>query len=71
VAQAILARLEDEARKRGYARVTLETGDVLDAAMRLYQRAGFTPCPPFGDYAELPAPNIERSRFFEKAITAT
>jgi putative acetyltransferase len=69
--QAILARLEYEARSRGYTRLTLETGDVLTAAIRLYERAGFKPCPPFGDYARLPGPNIERSRFFEKSITPT
>jgi putative acetyltransferase len=69
VAQAILARLEDEARRRGFARVTLETGDVLSAAMRVYERAGYKLCAPFGDYAKLPAPHIERSRFFEKYLT--
>jgi putative acetyltransferase len=68
VAQAILARLENEARQRGYTRVTLETGDVLAAAIRLYERAGYRLCPPFGHYAHLPAQSIERSRFFEKTI---
>jgi putative acetyltransferase len=68
VVQAILARLEQEARDRNATRLTLETGDVLHAAMKVYRRAGFTPCPPFGHYKDLPAPTIERSRFFEKRI---
>ena len=33
IAQAILARLEQEARAKGATRLTLETGDVLNAAM--------------------------------------
>ena len=69
VAQALIEKLEAEARTRGYARLTLETGDVLNAAMRLYQRSGFRPCAAFGDYTKLPAANIERSRFFEKHLT--
>jgi putative acetyltransferase len=68
VAQAILARLEDEARAKGYKRVTLETGDVLQPAIRLYERSGFTRCAPFGAYAKMPKPAVERSVFFEKRI---
>jgi putative acetyltransferase len=68
VAQAVLARLEHEARERGYKRLTLETGDAQQAAIRFYERAGFTRCAPFGAYAAMPAPAIERSVFFEKRI---
>ena len=68
VASAILGRLEAEARDRGYRRLVLETGDVQFAAVRLYERAGFTRCPPFGHYVEMPGPAIERSLFFEKWI---
>jgi putative acetyltransferase len=68
VGQAILARLEDEARARGVRRLVLETGDVLHAAVRLYTGAGFTPCSAFGVYTAMPASAIERSIFLEKRI---
>lgn len=53
VAQAILDALLALARERGYARVSLETGTNADfaAAIALYERNGFVPTGPFGDYA--------------------
>ncbi len=53
VGQAVLDHLIAMARARGYARVSLETGTTDDfaAAIALYERNGFTPCGPFGDYA--------------------
>lgn len=53
VGQAVLARLEQEARARGYTRLLLETGTgpAFEAAHALYVRDGFTPCDAFGDYA--------------------
>ena len=68
VARAILSRLEAETRARGVTRLTLETGDALHAAIRLYERAGFVPCAAFGAYAAMPPHTIVRSLFFEKAI---
>ena len=52
VGKAILAHLLAEARRRGYRRVSLETGqpDAFLPARRLYESHGFTECPPFGDY---------------------
>lgn len=40
----------------GLTRVSLETGTtpLFAAANRLYQRDGFTPCGPFGDYPDTP-----------------
>lgn len=41
-----------EAKARGYARLSLETGAMpfFEPARRLYARHGFLPCDPFGDY---------------------
>jgi len=68
VAQTLLARLEAEAVARGCTRLVLETGDVLHAAIRLYERAGFARCDAFGDYRTLAPNTIARSLFFEKRI---
>ena len=68
VASAILGRLEREARLRGATRLTLETGDAQLAALRFYEREGFTRCGAFGAYAGMPRVAIERSVFFEKSI---
>ena len=68
VGQAVLAQLERDARARGYTRLTLETGDTLGPAQRLYEGAGFTRCAAFGHYRDLPPATIERSFFFEKML---
>lgn len=67
-AQAILAHLEAQARDRGYTHLTLETGDILEPAIRLYERAGFKRCAAFGHYKTLRPHTIERSLFFEKRL---
>lgn len=56
IGRALLDGLLDEARQRGFERVSLETGtqDGFAAARRLYVRAGFVECPPFGDYRATP-----------------
>src|SRR6056297_4041432 len=55
VADAILRRIESEARAQGLTSLKLETGRGLDAAHRLYARHGFTRCGPFGCYPDAPA----------------
>jgi len=52
IGQALLGHAIAAARARGMVRLSLETGDnePFAAARRLYERAGFTPCPPFADY---------------------
>jgi putative acetyltransferase len=52
VGRAILDRLLAEARARGYAQVSLETGRPapFHPAQALYRANGFVECPPFGDY---------------------
>ena len=50
VAAAILRAIEDKARDEGVTLLRLETAAPLESAVRLYTRAGFTPCGIFGDY---------------------
>jgi putative acetyltransferase len=52
----ILGMILDHARDAGVRRLFLETGSLEGsaAARRLYERAGFTYCAPFGSYAEDP-----------------
>lgn len=55
-ARVMLTRIVEEARRRGYERLSLETGtqEPFVPAHRLYESAGFVRCPPFGDYVEDP-----------------
>jgi hypothetical protein len=46
----------------------LETGDMLHAAIRFYEQAGFARCPPFGAYTQMPPATIARSVFLEKPV---
>ncbi|WP_297083722.1 GNAT family N-acetyltransferase [uncultured Demequina sp.] len=57
VAASVLTHLLDEARRRRYTRVSLETGsqEIFAPAHRLYARFGFEPCGPFAGYGEDPA----------------
>ncbi len=52
--RAILTHIVDEARRRGYALLSLETGShvAFGAAQALYRSAGFDDCGPFGSYLE-------------------
>jgi putative acetyltransferase len=70
VAQVLLKRLEAEARDAGLSVLRLETGDRQHAAMRLYERAGFTRCGAFGAYAAMPPDAVATSVFFEKSVAS-
>ncbi|OZF49432.1 GNAT family N-acetyltransferase [Rhodococcus sp. 14-1411-2a] len=65
VASRLLGFVLDQARERGYVRVSLETGtqDYFTAARRLYVRHGFVECPPFADYVVDPS-----SAFFSLSL---
>lgn len=56
VARYMLNHLLQEAKRRGYTRVSLETGTMsfFEPARRLYESVGFYDCPPFGSYQEDP-----------------
>lgn len=65
VAAALLDTVVAEARRRGYRRLSLETGSQPEfaPARALYARFGFTPCGPFGDYRPDPC-----STFMTRAL---
>lgn len=56
VATRLLEHILQEARRRAYRRVSLETGSgpAFAPALSLYTRFGFRHCGPFADYAEDP-----------------
>jgi putative acetyltransferase len=56
VAARLVEHVVAEARRRGYRRLSLETGtsDHFAPARRLYARHGFVPCAPFADYPDDP-----------------
>lgn len=68
IVQAVIARLEAEAKARGIKRVALETGDVQHAAIRAYERAGYKRCGAFGDYCAMAPSAVERSVFLDKTL---
>jgi putative acetyltransferase len=68
VADAILARIEQEVRGAGLSVLRLETGVRQIAAMRLYARAGFRECAAFGAYALKAPQSIAASVFFAKRV---
>ncbi len=56
VARNLLNHIIEEARLRGYSRLSLETGsmEAFAPARNLYASFGFTYCEPFADYVEDP-----------------
>ncbi len=60
----LMQHLENQARELGLARVCLETGPALAAAMQLYRSLGYVPCAPFGGY-----PDIPTNLFMDKRLT--
>ena len=65
VGAALLEHLVTEARRRGYERLSLETGSGpgFEAAHALFRKFGFVECGPFADYREDPF-----SRFMTAAL---
>ena len=56
VASMLLEHMIAEARRRGYRRLSLETGAMpyFELAHALYRKFGFNHCPPFGGYINDP-----------------
>jgi putative acetyltransferase len=52
IASLMLGHIIAEARRMGFARLSLETGsaDFFAPARKLYEKFGFTYCEPFADY---------------------
>ena len=58
IGRAVLQALEAEATRLGMTRLVLETGVRQTAAIALYQRAGFTRVPPYGEYTASPETSV-------------
>jgi len=54
IGRAVLSALEREARALGCARLVLETGVRQQEAIALYEHAGFSRIPAFGEYVHSP-----------------
>jgi putative acetyltransferase len=56
VAKNLLKHMLEEAQRRGYRRLSLETGSMaaFEPARKLYANFGFTYCEPFADYVDDP-----------------
>jgi putative acetyltransferase len=56
VARAVVHHIIAQAKRRGYRRLSLETGSqaAFEPARQLYAACGFTYCEPFGDYVNDP-----------------
>ncbi|TCO69962.1 GNAT family N-acetyltransferase [Rhodovulum euryhalinum] len=63
IGRALMEELEAAARDIGLGLLRLETGEALEAAVRLYRAMGFVDCGPFGGYPDIPS-----NMFMEKRI---
>lgn len=65
VGGTMLDHILGEARARGYRRLSLETGSSAPfaPAWAMYERAGFVPCEPFGEYSD-----TSFSRYFTREL---
>jgi GNAT superfamily N-acetyltransferase len=63
IADALLAAMEDAARDDGARRVIIHTGDRQHAALKFYDRHGYTPIPVYPPYEA-----VTYSLCFEKTL---
>lgn len=59
----LMSLLENKAKEKGYKKLILETGEPLDAAMKLYSNIGYKIIPNYGQYKDM-----EESICMEKNI---
>lgn len=52
--KAVMKVLESRAKKKGYQKLILETGEPLKAAMKMYHDSGFHIIKNYGPYADMP-----------------
>ena len=66
IGTTMLRHILAEADRRGYRRLSLETGSQphFEPARQLYQRHGFVACAPFGNYRDDP-----HSAFFTRIVS--
>lgn len=58
IGRQIVAALENEARGLGVTRILLETGTRQTAAIALYEKLGFEPIQPYGEYVASAATSV-------------
>ena len=63
IAEELLAAMEEAARDEGARRVVIHTGDRQHAALKFYDRHGYTPIPVYPPYEE-----VTYSLCFEKVL---
>lgn len=63
IARLLIETMETWARDWGYEMLRLETGARQPEAIVLYERNGYVPTAPFGEYADYPLAN-----FYEKRL---
>ena len=54
LAKSLMNELEALAKQKGYRKLILETGAILEAAMKLYSSIGFCIIDNYGQYANMP-----------------
>jgi putative acetyltransferase len=71
VAARLIRHILEEAKRRSYERLSLETGsmDAFAPARNLYASFGFKPCGPFADYVEDPY-SVFMTREMREELTA-
>jgi GNAT superfamily N-acetyltransferase len=68
LARAILSHLHVEARRLGYTRMRLETGNRQTPAISLYEHYGFSWIEPFGNYVHDPTSVCYELRIDDRSV---